>query len=91
MVEPPRVAVMILNYNGLRWLPNSLSSVAKTDYPNLDAYLEDNWTLDMSAAVVLRVKVFTLVTGFMTLYLAFSVFVEVDHTSPLLNLRPQRS
>ena len=48
MVEPPRVAVMILNYNGLRWLPNCLSSVAKTDYPNLDVYLVDNGSVDGS-------------------------------------------
>jgi len=48
LVGPPRVAVMILNYNSLRWLPNCLSSVAGTDYPNLDVYLVDNGSIDGS-------------------------------------------
>ena len=52
LVEPPRVAVMILNYNGLRWLPNCLSSVARTDYRNLDVYLVDNGSVDGSVEYV---------------------------------------
>jgi len=39
---------MVLNYNGLRWLPNCLSSVARTDYPNFDVYLVDNGSVDGS-------------------------------------------
>lgn len=42
LAEPPSVAIMILNYNGLRWLPICLASVAGTEYPNLDVYLVDN-------------------------------------------------
>jgi len=52
LVEPPRVAVMVLNYNGLRWLPNCLSSVARTDYPNLEVYLVDNGSVDESVDYV---------------------------------------
>ena len=52
MVEPQRVAVMILNYNGLRWLPNCLSCVARTDYPNLDVHLVDNGIFDGSVDYV---------------------------------------
>lgn len=48
MAKPPSVAVMVLNYNGLRWLNICLSSVAKTDYPNLDVYLVDNGSVDGS-------------------------------------------
>lgn len=47
-----RVAVMVLNYNGLRWLPNCLSSIANTDYPNLDIYLVDNGSTDESVDYV---------------------------------------
>jgi len=43
---------MVLNYNGLRWLPNCLSSVAKTDYPNLNVYLVDNGSIDGSVNYV---------------------------------------
>ena len=53
-MEPPRVAVMVLNYNGLRWLPNCLSSVARIEYPNLDVYLVDNGSVDGSANYVQR-------------------------------------
>lgn len=52
LVGPPRVAVMILNYNGLKWLPNCLSSVAKTDYPNLDLCLVYNGSVDGSVEYV---------------------------------------
>ena len=52
MAEPPRIAVVVLNYNGLRWLPNCLSSVARTDYPNLDVYLVDNGSVDGSVDYV---------------------------------------
>jgi len=52
LVEPPRVAVVILNYNGLRWLPNCLSSVAKTDYSNLGVHLVDNGSVDGSVDYV---------------------------------------
>jgi len=55
LVEPPRVAIMILNYDGLRWLPNCLSSVARTDYPNLDVYLVDNGSADGSVDYVQRI------------------------------------
>jgi len=52
LAEPPRIAVVVLNYNGLRWLPNCLSSVARTDYPNLDFYLVDNGSVDGSVDYV---------------------------------------
>jgi len=45
---------VILNYNGLRWLPQCLSSAAATDYPNLDVYLVDNGSTDGSVDYVRR-------------------------------------
>jgi hypothetical protein len=48
MPQNPKVAIMILNYNGLRWLPKCLSSVTSTDYPNYDVYLIDNGSVDRS-------------------------------------------
>jgi len=46
------VSVLILNYNGLRWLQQCLSSVAATDYPNLDIYFVDNGSADGSVDYV---------------------------------------
>ncbi len=43
---------MIINYNGLKWLNGCLSSVAKTNYPNLDVYLIDNGSIDNSIEYV---------------------------------------
>jgi len=51
-MQLPKVSVLILNYNGLRWLPKCLSSVAATDYPNLDVYLVDNGSTDGSVIYV---------------------------------------
>ena len=48
MTHLPKLSVIILNYNGLRWLAKCLSSVAGTDYPNLDVYLVDNGSTDGS-------------------------------------------
>jgi len=48
----PRVAVVVLNRNGLRWLPKCLSSVARTDYRNLDVYVVDNASTDGSVRYV---------------------------------------
>jgi len=45
---------VILNYNGLKWLPNCLTSVAETDYPLLDVYLVDNGSIDASVDYVRR-------------------------------------
>jgi len=53
-VGTPKVALVVLNYNGLKWLPNCLSSVAETDYPNLDVYLVDNGSTDGSVDYVQR-------------------------------------
>jgi GT2 family glycosyltransferase len=50
----PKVSVLILNYNGLKWLPICLSSVAETDYPNLEIYLIDNGSADGSVDYVQR-------------------------------------
>mgnify|MGYP001061515315 CR=1 FL=1 len=47
-----KISVIILNYNGLRWLPTCLSALAKTDYPNLDVYLADNGSTDGSVEYV---------------------------------------
>lgn len=48
----PQVAVMILNYNGLKWLPRCLSSLLNTKYPNCETYLIDNGSSDGSAEYV---------------------------------------
>ena len=48
----PSVAIMIINYNGLRWLATCLASVARTEYPNYDVYLVDNGSLDSSVDYV---------------------------------------
>ena len=48
----PSVAILILNYNGLRWLGRCLSSVVRTNYPSHEIYLVDNGSQDESVAHV---------------------------------------
>jgi hypothetical protein len=50
--HPPRVAVVVLTRNGLRWLPKCLSSVTRTDYENLDVFVVDNASTDGSVRYV---------------------------------------
>ena len=48
----PRVAVIVINYNGKRWLNRCFSSLAKTTYPNYSVYLVDNASTDGSTGHV---------------------------------------
>jgi GT2 family glycosyltransferase len=50
----PKVALLVLNYNGIKWLPRCLSSVAKTKYGNYEIYLIDNASTDGSIEFVHR-------------------------------------
>ena len=53
MVETaPKVAVIVINYNGKKWLNRCLSSLAKTTYPNYSVYLVDNASTDGSIGYV---------------------------------------
>jgi hypothetical protein len=45
-LKHPRVALMILNFNGLNWLKICLPSVIKSTYHNLDLFLIDNGSVD---------------------------------------------
>jgi GT2 family glycosyltransferase len=48
----PRVGIVILTHNGLRWIPKCLTSVAKTHYPNFETFVVDNGSKDGSAEYV---------------------------------------
>ena len=48
----PRIAVMVLNRNGVKWLGGCLSSLVETAYPQLDIYLVDNASVDGSVRYV---------------------------------------
>ena len=47
-----RVAIVVLNRNGSRWLPKCLSSVTRTAGPNVDVCLVDNASADGSVTYV---------------------------------------
>jgi GT2 family glycosyltransferase len=48
----PTVSVIVLNYNGCRWLEGCLSSLAAQDFPSLEVILVDNHSSDASIALV---------------------------------------
>jgi riboflavin kinase/FMN adenylyltransferase len=47
-----RAGVVILNYNGRKWLERFLPSVLKTTYPNATIYVADNGSSDDSLAML---------------------------------------
>lgn len=51
-MQAPKVAVVILNWNGLKYLRQFLPSVLASTYPNLQIVLGDNGSTDDSAAFV---------------------------------------
>lgn len=48
----PRVAVILLSYNGRKFLENCIPSILKQDYPALDIFMVDNDSHDDSVAFV---------------------------------------
>jgi len=50
----PKVAVVILNWNGRDYLERFLPTVCATDYPHLDVYVVDNASADDSVGFVRR-------------------------------------
>jgi GT2 family glycosyltransferase len=52
LAMPPSVYIIILSYNGSRWLEACLASVAATEYPNLKIILVDNASNDDSVELV---------------------------------------
>ena len=50
MTHTPKVAVVILNWNGLKYLKQFLPSVLSSTYPNLDIVMGDNASSDDSVA-----------------------------------------
>ncbi len=47
-----KVAIIILNWNGKKWLETFLPSVAMTTYPNAEIWITDNGSTDDSVAFV---------------------------------------
>ncbi len=92
MVEAaPRVAVIVINYNGKRWLDRCLGSLAKTNYPNYSVYLVDNASTDGSVNHVRAsfpwVKIIQLQKnfGFARGYNLAMKYVEAEYVALLNN------
>ncbi len=45
-MNPPKVFVLILSYNGVKWLTDCLPSVLALDYPNFETVVIDNGSMD---------------------------------------------
>jgi glycosyltransferase involved in cell wall biosynthesis len=50
MMNTPKVAVVILNWNGIKYLRDFLPSVLASTWPNLDIVVGDNGSSDGSVA-----------------------------------------
>lgn len=48
----PKVSVIIVNWNGLKWLPNLLSSIEKQSYTNHEVIFVDNDSKDKSVQFI---------------------------------------
>lgn len=48
MQQTPLVSIVILNYNGMKFVDRCLRSVLNTDYPNLEVIFVDNASTDGS-------------------------------------------
>ncbi len=48
----PKVSIIVLNYNGKKWLDNCFQSLAEVDYPNFEVVMVDNASTDDSVDYV---------------------------------------
>lgn len=48
----PSVSIIIANYNGERFLESCLRSVLKTDYPNFEVIVADDYSTDKSRVII---------------------------------------
>src|ERR1051325_6758095 len=46
--ELPKVSIIIVNYNGFRWLKQCIQSIVDTNYPALEMIIVDNGSTDQS-------------------------------------------
>jgi len=87
----PRVALMILNFNGLLFLKDCLESVTESAYPNLEIYVIDSGSTDDSCNFVSsnypKVKLiqFKQNVGFVQAYNTAVKTVEADYVVLLNN------
>lgn len=44
----PRVSIVVVNFNGYKWLKLFLPSIARTDYPDFETIVVDNGSADLS-------------------------------------------
>src|ERR1700744_1094608 len=52
MINPPKVAIVILNWNGVKYLKQFLPSVLSSTWPHLDVIVADNTSSDNSVSYV---------------------------------------
>jgi hypothetical protein len=87
----PRVAVLVLNYNGLNWLKRCLPSVFRTEYANLEVWIIDNGSSDGSIDFVkttqpnARILEFEENLGFAEAYNRAIALVRADYVVLLNN------
>ena len=48
----PKVAILLLNWNGKKWLEDCLTSIFNLNYSNFDVVMVDNASSDNSVAYV---------------------------------------
>jgi len=81
----PRVAVVVLNFNGLKWLPRCLSSVTRTKGLTVNIYVVDNASTDKSVHYVrknfpnVRVIAHSTNLGFAAAYNRALAKIEADY------------
>jgi len=51
-MNAPKVSIIVLNYNGKRFLDDCFQSLAKVDYPNFEVVMVDNESMDESVPYV---------------------------------------
>jgi GT2 family glycosyltransferase len=50
----PKISIIILNWNGEKYIKECLESVLKTEYPNFEVIVVDNASTDRSKEIIKR-------------------------------------
>ena len=77
--KPPKISVVMLNYNGLNYLKKTMPPILKLDYPNYEFIIVDNGSTDGSKEFIKKFRKIRLIENHKNLGYSKGKNIGVKH------------